>query len=109
MFFVLLMFFVCPDRTAYVYVGDTSLHIECDDFYTINKRYVEHEYVTKVDDEIMEIWIKSAKFKVSGDLYIDNPEGFAAALYALEGRPIVIGGDVNGFFNKMRVKVEPYY
>lgn len=111
---LILLSFILPasshdSATAYIFVEPSTIHVDSDQFYEIHKRYIEHQYWTKVDPNILYMWVECEQGKTQGELYIDEPGCYAAAMYALEGRPIVIKGGSSIFFDKMKVKVEPYY
>lgn len=114
--FILLNFILPPSPSppdnqaiAYIYVETSVIHVNSEDFYEINKRYIEHQYLTKIDENMLYIWIECERGKDCGELYIDEPCCYAAALYALEGRPVIIKGGSSVFFDKMKVKIEPFY
>jgi len=96
------------DRTAYIFVTETVIYVESDDFYNIHKRYIHHQYNTKIEPEMMDIWIEAQRLKYKGELYVDDPDCFAAAMYALEGRAVIVVGG-RPLLDKMRVKVDQYF
>lgn len=96
------------EATAYIFVTDTVIYVESDDFYGIHKRYIEHQYNTKIEQEMKDIWIEAQRLKYRGELYVDDPDCFAASMYALEGRPVIIVGG-RPLLDKMRVKVGQYH
>lgn len=111
---LILLSFILPstppgDATAFIFVETSTIHVDSDEFYEIHKRYIEHQYLTKVDENILQMWVDCERGKTRGELYIDEPGCFASALYALEGRPVIIKGGSSIFFDKMKIKVEPFY
>lgn len=97
------------DNTTYIFIETSTIHVESEAFFEIHKKYIEHQYLTKVDPNILEMWVECERGHIKGELYIDEPGCFASALYALEGRPIIIKGGGSIFFDKMKVKIEPFY
>lgn len=93
------------NRTAVIEVHRTSIRVASEDNVTIHFDYLRYQYAgSETKDKTLFNWVNYRVDNHEIHLYIGSPDLFAAAMYALRNRPvIVISDDFNVLYGKWQM------